>query len=678
VTVISDGLWTREFGRSPTVLGQTIKVNEAVLTIVGVNPRGFAGARSVMMSPDVFVPLTMEPQASGDGKGPTVLEQPDNWSWLEVMGRLKSGVPESKARAALTVELAAAVRATMTVKADETMPRMVLADGSRGLRFSSSESKKQANMLMVLVSLPLLLACANIANLLLARGAHRQREMSVRLALGAGRGRVLRQMLTESLLLAFLGGAGGLLLGYLGNNILPKLLPGGGGQNSISIHFDWGVIGFAAGVTLVTGLLFGLAPAWSAARAEVGNSLKEGALTATRRHKGMGGKALVSFQIALSTLLVIGAGLFLHTLVELDRINVGFRTDHLLLASIDPPENRYPDGKGVALHQQLEQTIATVPGVQAVTPMSTLWLAGNGMAEWNFVTENEIADPSKADGERGNMVGNRFFQTMGIPMVAGRSFGPQDTLASAKVAVINESLARKRFPHGNPVGLRFITGDVAKPEWIQVVGICGDTRSQTLRETPQPQFFVPYVQQKGVGGMGTYVIRTRLSPAAIVPSLQRAVAQIDPDLLLTNIRTQREQINETMGTEIFNAALMTGFGVLALALAYVGIYGVMAYSVANRRNEIGIRLALGAQPAQVRGMILRESGKLALAGIVVGVAAALLLTRLGKSTLYGIQPYDPVTLAAAVLLLLAVALGASWIPARRAAGVEPMEALRHE
>ena len=563
----------------------------------------------------------------------------------------------------------------MTVKADETIPRIVLADGSRGLHQSEGSFKAPVNVLMVLVGLVLALACANVANLLLARGTQRQKEMSVRLALGARRARILRQLLTESLLLASAGGAGGLLLGYLGRNSIPQLLTTPWLQTQIDIPFDWGVFGFSAAVTLLTGLLFGLAPSWSAARTEVSSSLKDGAQTATRRRKGAGGKMLVGFQIALSTLLVIGAGLFLRTVLGLIETDVGFKTDHLLLAQIDPPRQRYPEGKDVILHQRLEQAIAAAPGVQAVTLMSTPYLT-DSMSKQGFITESESADPTKAHGERDEEVGNRYFETLGIPILAGRGFGLQDTATSAKVAVINQSLARTRFSQGNPIGQRFrLEGD--KLDWIQVVGICADTRYQNLREDMPPQYFLPYVQQTEVGGM-SYVIRTGMPPDAIVPALRRAVAQIDPGLPLQDVRTEQEQISGSMRMERALAALIAGFGLLALALASVGIYGIMAHSVANRRNEIGIRLALGAQPVQVRGMILRESSWLAVAGIVVGVGAALLLARLVKSMLYGIRPYDPATMTAGILVLLAVALAASWIPARRAAGVQPMEALRHE
>jgi predicted permease len=676
VVVISDGLWQSEFGRSQAVLGQTITVNQTSLTIVGVNPRGFTGAQSVQQSPELFIPLTMQPLVKPWGrKQSSLLTAADNW-WLEVMGRVKPGTKETEIRAALDVELAAAVHGTMKVKANETIPRMVLADGSRGLHQLDYSFKKPVNVLLVLVGMVLLLACANIANLLLARGAHRQREMSVRLAMGAARGRVMRQMLTESLLLAAMGGLGGLLLGYLGRNVLPKLMIHDWGRDPIEIHFDWGVFGFTAAVTLLTGLLFGLAPAWSAARSEVSSGLKEGAQTATRRRRGMGGKTLVGFQIALSTLLVIGAGLFLRTLTGLYSVDAGFRTDHLLLAEIDPPRARYPEGKDVALHQRLEQALSAVPGVEAVTVMDMPYLSGS-MMTMSFMTEEESVDLSKAKSERNETVGNQFFSTLGIPMIEGRSFGPQDTASSQNVAVINQSLARTRFPHGNPVGQRFTTGDTKNPNWIQVVGVCADTRYSSLRENPPPQFFMPYVQQTEVGGL-TYVIRTHVRPAAIMPALRQALAQIDRDLPMADVRTQQEQIDDTMSTERALAALAGGFGLLALALACVGIYGIMAYSVANRRNEIGIRMALGARPAQVRGMILRESTWLTVVGIVVGVGAALLLTRLVKSMLYGIQAYDPLTVAGGVLILLAVALAASWIPARRAARVQPMEALRHE
>jgi predicted permease len=422
----------------------------------------------------------------------------------------------------------------------------------------------------------------------------------------------------------------------------------------------------------------------AAARAEVTHGLKESAQTTTRRRKGMGGKALVGFQIALSTLLVIGAGLFLRTLAVLSKVDVGFRTDHLLLVEINPPVKVYPPGKDVLLHQKLEQAFAAVPGVDSAVASWNAYLSDDRDST-DFLPQGVSYDRSKNLAEYYNSVGTRFFETLRIPIIAGRAFREQDTATSQKVAVINQSLARLRFPGQNPIGKLFSTSShdadgrasTTGDEWIQIVGVCADTRYANLRDEPPAQFILPYVQQTQVGGM-TYEIRTRINPDAILPALRRVVQQADPDLPLVNVRTEDEQIEADLQQERVFVTLTSGFGVLALALACVGIYGIMAYSVANRRNEIGIRMALGAQPGQVRGMILRESGLLAIAGIVAGVGAALTLTRMVKSMLYGIQPYDPLTLAGGVSILLVVALAASWIPARRAAGVQPMEALRHE
>jgi predicted permease len=683
VAIISDGVWEREFGRSPAVIGQTIKLNDTPLTIVGVNPRGFTGAQTVQQSPDIFAPLAMQPLVAPHTGTGSLLADTRRW-WVNVMGRGKPGVSDAAAQAALDAQLGAMVRGTMPVKPVEDLPRMKLRDGSRGLFTTERSFAKPMAVLMTLVGLVLLLACANVANLMLARGSQRQREMSVRLALGAGRARILRQMLVESLVLAALGGAGGLIIGWLGRNVLPRMTENAWERSTFQVRFDWRVFAFTAGVTVLTGILFGLAPAFSAARAEVTHGLKESAQTATRRRKGMGGKALVGFQIALSTLLVIGAGLYLRTLAGLTAVNVGFRTDHLLLAEINPPQRRYGPGKDIALHTELERAIAAVPGVESVAPAIEAYVSDD-RSRTNFLPEGEAYSPEKAQAEYYNVVGNRFFDTLGIPIVAGRGFGEQDTANSTKVGIINQSLARSRFPGQNPVGKRFLLdrhdadgrqGTLAQ-DVIQIVGVCADVRYASLRDAPPPQFILPYAQQTEVGGM-TYEIRTRMTPAAILPALRKVVQQIDPDLPLANVRTQDQQIEADLAQERIFVTLTSGFGLLALALASVGIYGVMAYSVANRTNEIGIRLALGAQPAQVRGMILRESAWLAGAGVVAGLAAAVLLARAVSSMLYGIQPNDPATLTAGVLLLLGVALAASWIPARRAAGVQPMVALRHE
>ena len=682
VAVISYGLWERSYGKSPAVLGQLIKLNEVPLTIVGVNPESFTGAKSTMKSPEIFAPMSMQPLISPHGDAGSLLTDTKLW-WVNVMARVRRGTPDATAQAALNGQLAAVVRATMTVRPNEDVPLIDLRDGSRGLFTQQSTYAKPMAVLLTMVGFVLLLACANVANLMLARGTQRQREMSVRMALGAGRTRIARQMLVESLMLAGLGGVGGVIFGYIGSSLVPKLTENAWEQSQFHIHFDWEVFAFTAAITMLTGILFGLAPAFAAARSQVSTGLKESSSSVTRRRKGWGGKSLVGFQIALSTLLVIGAGLFLRTLASLNAVDVGFRTDHLLLAEISPPTKLYPAGKDIALHTRLLEAIAATPGVDAVSPSWIAYIASDLNRE-DFALPG--ADKDKDDAEDFNVVGNNFFSMLKIPILSGRSFGAQDTATSAKVGIINAALAKERFPNQNPIGKQFNIGGHNSDghgvktdlEWIQIVGVCADTRYEGLREPPPPQFFLPFSQQTEVGGSLNYLIQTRTDPNAIVPLLRKVVQQQDADLPLTNVRTQEQQIAETTSQERIFVAMTSSFGMLALALAAVGIYGVMAYSVSNRTNEIGIRLALGALPRQVLTMVLREAVWISLAGIGVGLVAALILARLVKSMLFGLEPADPISLIAGAALLIVVGLGASWLPARRAASVQPIEALRHE
>lgn len=678
VVVISYGLWERDFDRSPSVLGQTIRVNEIPLVIVGVNPKEFTSAQDVQRATDLLIPLSMQPVVSPMPGKVQPLFDPELW-WVNIMARVKPGVNDQAAQVALDTQLAAAVRGTLTVKKSEDVPHLDLHDGSRGLFHEQRSFAKPMAVLMAMVGLVLLLACANIANLMLARGAERQREMSVRLALGAGRTRILRQMLVESFLLAIAGGALGLLFGYLGRNAIPRMLQNAWERSSIQVQFDWGVFAFTAVVTIATGVVFGLAPAVAAAHADLGRGLKAAALTATRRRKGLGSRGLVAFQVALSTLLVIAAGLFVRTLIGLKSVDVGFRTDHLLLLEISPDQRQYPEGKDIELHRRLAAAFAAVPGVEAVTPAAVVYISNSRWGD-DFVPEGANAH-AKNRSEDLNVVGNNFFETLGIPILAGRGFESKDTATSLKVAVINQSLARKAFPNQNPIGKRFATSmvddDTHRRQWITIVGICADTRYSDLRSAAPPQYMLPFVQRPRIGGMN-YLVRTRTKPETVVPELRRVAQRIAPNLPLSNIRTQQQQIDAAMQQERVFVTLTSGFGLLALALASVGIYGIMAYSVAQRTNEIGVRLAVGAQPWQVRALVLKESTWLAVAGIVCGAAAALALCRLVKSMLYGIRPDDPATVTAGILILFTVALAASWIPARRAAGLDPMEALRHE
>ncbi len=684
VVIISDDFWAREFQRSPAVLGRWIRINDLPVMIVGVNPRGFTGAESTLPAdaPAVIVALAKAPILTPSADGVTWLAKAEKWGGLEILGRVRAGVSDKAAQAALDTQLAAIVRATMPVGLGEDIPRLVLRDGSRGLFRQKRLFATPLAALMTFVGLTLLLACANIANLMLARGAQRRREIGVRLALGAGRARILRQMLVESLMLALMGGVSGLAIGYWGRTAIPRLTGNVWELATFPARFDWRVFAFTGALTVLTGILFGLAPALAATRADVIHGLREGGRTATRSRRGFAGKSVAGFQIALSTVLVIGAGLFVRSLASLTRVEPGFRTDHLLLAQVVLPQKRYAAGANVAFHQRLEQAISTIPGVESISAGEYAYLS-HDVSQIEFVLEGEARDRSRHRAEAYNAVGVRFFETLGIPIVLGRGFAVQDTATSPKVGIINQSLAKARFPNQNPIGRRFFAGeyggygDVLTSRPIEIVGVCGDTLHRDLHEPPPPQFFIPYAQQPSIRRL-TYAIRTRTKPEAIIPALRRVLQAADPELPLVHVRTQDEQIDSDLEEERLFVALTSGFGVLALVLASVGIYGLMAYSVAQRTNEIGIRLALGAAPQQVVTMVLREASWLSMAGVAAGVGASFGLSRLVKPLLFGVAPYDPVTMSGALLLLLTVAVGASWIPARRAARVQPLEALRRD
>jgi predicted permease len=599
----------------------------------------------------------------------------DLW-WVLVMGRMNTGSSDRTAEAALNVELSAAVRATMPAKAAKPAPRLMLLDGSRGQNPAAEDLAKPIYVLMGLSGFVLLLACANLANLLLARAGARRREVSVRVALGATRRRILRQMLTESLTLSLLGGAAGLLLAYLVRDAIPHLLSTAWAPPAFSARFDWRILSFATAVSILTGLVFGLAPAWESARVEVNSGLKDSPQTASHRRRGLAGKAIVIIQVALSMLLVVGAGLFVQTLSQLGRARLGFRPDHLLLFGIVPPRNSYPGAKITPLYRQIEENLAAIPGVQSVT-LTGLPLVGGNFGVHTFIPEGQQRKAQGNPSALSNYTGRTFFSTFAIPIIAGRAFDATDTETSVKVTVINESLAKEYFPGRSPVGRTFETG-WNNPMRLQIVGVCADAKYDSLRKPPEPTFYVPYWEEKnGVSGV-TFAISTRMDTQALLPLLRQAVGAIDRNLPLLDVRTQNEQIASTMQNERNFADLTAAFGVLALLLAAIGIYGIMAYAVARRTNEIGIRMALGAEPRRVLVMVLREASWLAAIGIAAGVCVALVMGRLIASMLYGLRSWDPITFASSAALLIAVATAASWIPARRAAAMNPMRALRHE
>lgn len=661
VAVISDEFWEREFARSPAVLGQSMRLNDVPVTIVGVNAGNFTGTDSTLgaQTPSVIVTLS---------KATLVTPSSDRRDWLAdpaaqavtILGRARPGISDRAAEAALDAHVSAFVRDTLPASAGDEIPRLVLRDGSRGLFRQRQIFATPISVLMIFLGVVLLLACANIATLMLARGARRHREMSVRVALGASRGQLARQVLVESLLLAAAGGAIGVSIAL----VVPPPVPA---------RFDANVFVFTALITMVTGVVFGVGPALAESRADLNDGIK--------RARGAG-KILVGFQIALSTLLVIGAGLFIRSLAGLNAVNPGFQTDHLLLAQVVLPQNRYGAGANVAFHQRLERAIADLPGVTSVGPAEVAYLSGD-MLTTNVWRQGETIDPNRPRPEAYNAVGVDFFATLGIPIVAGRAFAMSDTNHSLAVGIINQSLAKKRFANQDPIGQKVLVneragyGDILTNGPIEIVGVCADTLYADLHGGAPPQLFLPYAQQAQIRRL-TYQIRTQTNPESIVPALRRAVHAADPQLPLVNVRTQQEQIEADLHDERLFVTLTSGFGMLALLLAAVGIYGVMAYSVARRTREIGIRLALGALPRQLLAMVLREASWLSAMAVAIGVGTSLLCSRLLKSMLFGIAPDDPATLCAAAFLLMTVALAASWIPARRAASVEPMEALRPE
>jgi predicted permease len=599
---------------------------------------------------------------------------------LQLMARSKPGISTAVAQAALDTSFNAAFRGTAIVNKGETVPRLSLEDGRRGITSGTRNLLQPLYIMLGLAGLVLLLACANIANLMLARASSRQREMSIRMALGASCGCILRQVLTESLLLSAMGGAVGLLLGYISRNLIPWLMRTGWDGGEMPIGFDWRVFGFTCAVTLITGIAFGIAPAWRSTRAEINTALKEGSQTSSKRRKAWSGKMIVGFQAALSTLLVMSAIFFLRTLFNLNSVDPGFRTQHLLLAEVIPtPTRRYTVSQVAKLRSRLADAFSAIPGVQAVTYANHP--LGDGRFDWRSPFQREgaledlAADPKKTGHVSAmfSYVGPHFFSTMSIPILAGRGFNAQDTESSVPVSVINQALARKFFPNTNPIGKRFYGGYGTR----LIIGVCADTRYSDMRQPTPPVHFDLDPPSPWLGPV-TYIIRSSLQPAILVPSLRRAAQLIDPDLPLSNIRTQQQQIDASMQQERMFASLTAGFGLLALALACVGIYGIMAYTVSQRTNEIGIRFALGASRRQIRTMVLREAGWLAIAGVVVGLGVAIVLMRLVQSMLYGLKPGDPLSLTASTMLLLTIALVAGWIPAARASRVEPMEALRHD
>ena len=676
VAVISDGFWTRQFARSPLVLGKAISLNGVPVTIVGVSRGRFAGLQ--MGSPmQIFVPITMQPLIVPRAQNGSIslLDNPQSW-WVQILARLRPDAPEGQAEAELDAILRQTARPVLKQTGGLDRFHLQFKPGDRGLDYLRGEYARPSYVLLALAGLVLLLACLNLANLLLARSTTRRRELSTRMALGANRGSIVRQMLTESLLLSGFGGTAGLLLGYLGRNVVPRLLTSTSQLDSAQVQFDWRVLVFTLGISLATGILFGLAPAWQATRIADHAGLREsGGATASRQRLRLD-KSLVIGQIAISASLLMGAGLFVHTLLNLDRIPLGFESNHILLFRLNLPRARYSDEQMTAFFQKLEERLASLPGVRSVTA-SNIGIIGDGHSGGAF---HAFGRPPGNDPTRvqTNAVGVDFFQTLGIPILQGRAFNRHDTATSPKVAVVNRTLAEKFFRGENPVGKTFETDseDVEGP--IQIVGIAADTRYADLRSETPPTFYVPYLQKAVGPGRMMVEVRTLVDPSSVLREVRRVVESLDRDLPMLDVRTMKDQVRSTLVDERALAELAGGFSLLALVLATIGIYGMMAYAVNRRTGEIGLRIALGARTDQVLSRVLREAFWLTSAGIVLGMSAAVWLTHLIRAMLYGIGSTDALTVAGTAVLLLSVSLFAAFAPARRASKIDPIRALRHD
>jgi predicted permease len=672
VALISDAFWARRFARDPSAIGRRVVVNQVPVTIIGVNPAGFSGPDPAE-HPDVFMPLAKQPLVFPFRRARTgsLLDDPDYW-WVLVMGRLKAGVTDVQAREESDRLFAAIVRDSLPDRGDRDQPRLRLLPGARGQDNLREAFGRPLLVLVGLVGLVLLMACANVATLLLVRASVRQREVSLRLALGAGRWRIARQLLTEGLVLGLGAGALGVALGYWVRDVVPSLLvPSWVPDLQLSSEFDLRVLLLATAVSVATSVLFSLAPIWQAIRIDINSALKAGGRMVASRASARRGRPLVVVQVCLSVVLLVGAGLFVRTLWNLRAVDVGFQTQHVVLFTIDPPRARYAGGARKALFTRLHEGVAAIPGVEDASLSESPLVAG-GSSRTRVGPDGRPPGPN--DEAWVNDVGARFFETLGIPIVSGRSFDAHDTATSAAVVVVSERFVREFFPDGNPIGRAVRNNGVL----FRIVGVCGDVRFSNARLPSPPLFYRHFAQTPGEPGALTFEVRTPLDPATIVSSVRQAVRGIDRDLPVFDVRTQDEQIDATMARERLFVTLTLAFGAIALALAAIGIYGTVAHGVVRRTGEIGIRLALGAERRDVLLMILREASFTTAIGAAIGVAAAAMLTRYVQAMLFGVTRLDPATLAGAVTIIMAAALLAGWLPARRAARLDPMTALRHE
>ena len=675
--VIRYGYWERRFAGDPGVIGRSVSIGGSTLTIIGVAAPDFFGT-VVGMLPDFWIPLSMQAtlQPSSDDPLATLTQS----LWL--IGRLRPGTSMVQAQAYTNVRYRQWLHSIAGLSpSPEQIGKMArahvtLTDASRGLSRLRREFSRPLQILMALVGLVLLIACANIANLLLARASRRQREIALRIAVGASQRRILTQLLVESVLLALLGGCLGLLVAVGGIHLLLANVTTGSESVPISVPLDSTVLLFTVGLSLVTGGTFGIFPALYMTGLDAGAGLKAGKGLTGSRGQNSFGRALVILQVALAFFLVFGASLFIGTFRKLQDTNTGFQKDRVLLLQLDSDPIRSSGPAALlALYKRLASNIRNLPGVEAASFSELTFAEGHWRAR---VWPRGVAHTdSNGQSFNGDHVGAEYFRVLGVPLIQGRNFGPQDTSKSRPVAIVNETFAHSLFPDVAALGRHFSLSE-QNDDAYEIIGVVTDARYESVKERPLGAFFLFNEQDPTPDGYSDLVVRAAVNPDLLIGEIRQAVHAENPGLAISSIRTLAEQVDESLGTEKLLAHLTGLFALVALLLACIGLYGVLAYSVARRRKEIGIRMALGARPSAVLRSLFQQSLTIVVLGLLLGLPAALVCGQLIQKEIYGVSASDPAFLAGSAALLLGTALGASFLPGRRAALLDPLIVLREE